>query len=87
MQPAKRKRTVSLSNTALRRNTDAQGLIREDRIRAGQTYHVHAPLTSFQEGPHAFHYTPEFISAFQHVLDMPVELVRACGVKRSAFYI
>jgi len=43
----------------------------------GQTHQLHAPLTSFQEGPHAFHYAPEFIFALKDVMDMPVELVRA----------
>jgi hypothetical protein len=46
----------------------------------GQTHQLHAPLTSFQEGPHAFHYAPEFIFAFKDVMDMPVKLVCAGGL-------
>jgi hypothetical protein len=46
---------------------------------------MHATLTSFQEGPHAFHYAPEFIFALKDVLDMPVKLIRASGFNRSGF--
>ena len=45
-----------------------------------QTDERHASLTSFQEGPHAFHDAPKFIFAFEDIMDMPIELVRASGV-------
>lgn len=47
----------------------------------------HVPLTSFQEGPHAFHDAPEFIFAFEYIMDMPIEFVRASGANRRAFNV
>lgn len=45
-----------------------------------QTDERQASLTSLQEGPHAFHDAPKFIFAFEDIMDMPIELVRALGV-------
>ena len=59
-------------------------MLSKDRIRVGRTEQRHASLTSFQEGPHAFHDAPEFIFAFEHIMNMPIEFVSTGGVNRSA---